>query len=221
MKLLALDTATEACSIALKLDDEIVEHFELLPQRHSRELLRMIDNLLYSKKIKLSHLDALAFGCGPGTFTGLRVATAMIQGLAFAVNKPVVAVSTLQALAQQGLRVHKAKFVLSAIDARMGEVYWGAFKKIEELMISVIEEVVIAPNLVEQPAGEDNWIGMGTGWKFRHQLNVSVNQYCEDAYPRAIDIVVLAAVDFKNGLALPANKAMPVYLRNKIALKKK
>ena len=89
MKLLALDTATEACSVALNIDGEIIEHFEMLPRRHSRELLKMIEQLLADNNLKLAEMDALAFGRGPGAFTGLRVATAMVQGLAYAVEKPV------------------------------------------------------------------------------------------------------------------------------------
>ncbi|WP_062267592.1 tRNA (adenosine(37)-N6)-threonylcarbamoyltransferase complex dimerization subunit type 1 TsaB [Endozoicomonas arenosclerae] len=220
MKILALDTATEACSVALNLDGEIVEHFELLPRRHSRELLAMIENLLKQQNVTLGELDALAFGRGPGAFTGLRVATAMVQGLAFSVEKPVVEVSTLRALAQEGLRVHHSDAVLTAIDARMGEVYWGAFRAKDGLMYPVIDEVVIAPEKVIQPEGEGQWLGMGTGWQFRDQLSAEVINCFPEAYPRAADIAILAAADFKEGLAVPAERARPVYLRDKVALKK-
>ncbi len=220
MKLLALDTATEACSVALNIDGEIIEHFEMLPRRHSRELLKMIDQLLADNKVKLSEMDALAFGRGPGAFTGLRVATAMVQGLAFAVDKPVVAVSTLQTLAQEGLRVHKAGSVLTAIDARMGEVYWGAFREQNGLMQPVMDESVTAPALVVKPEGDDQWFGMGTGWLFREELAVSVIDCQADAYPRAGDVALLAVSNFENGFAVPAEQAMPVYLRDKVALKK-
>ncbi|KEQ19523.1 tRNA (adenosine(37)-N6)-threonylcarbamoyltransferase complex dimerization subunit type 1 TsaB [Endozoicomonas numazuensis] len=220
MKILALDTATEACSVALNLNGEIVEHFELLPRRHSRELLGMIDNLLKKQNVSLSDLDALAFGCGPGAFTGLRVATAMVQGLAFAIDKPVVQVSTLRALAQEGLRVHQSNAVLAAIDARMGEVYWGAFKAKDGLMQPVINERVIAPERVIVPEGEENWLGMGTGWQFEDQLAAKTINCFPDAYPRAADIAILAAADFNEGHAVPAERTRPVYLRDKVALKK-
>lgn len=220
MKILALDSATEACSVALNLDGEIVEHFELLPRRHSRELLGMVDNLLKKQGVSLFDLDAMAFGCGPGAFTGLRIATAMVQGLAFATDKPVVAVSTLRALAQEGFRVHQSNAVLASIDARMGEVYWGAFKEENGLMRPVIEESVIAPEKVLVPDGEENWLGMGTGWQFKDLLAVKVVKCFPEAYPRAADIAILAAADFNEGFAVPAEQARPVYLRDKVALKK-
>ena len=125
MKLLALDTATEACSVALNIDGELTEHYELLPRRHSRELLPMVEKIIAAAGLSLTQLDAVAFGCGPGAFTGLRVATAMAQGLAFGADLPVIPVSTLAALAQQAHRCYQSTHVLAAIDARMDEVYWG------------------------------------------------------------------------------------------------
>ncbi|MGI9274424.1 MAG: tRNA (adenosine(37)-N6)-threonylcarbamoyltransferase complex dimerization subunit type 1 TsaB [Endozoicomonas sp.] len=220
MKLLALDTATEACSVALNLDGEVIEHFELMPRRHSRELLPMIERLLAKAGVTLKQMDALAFGRGPGAFTGLRVATAMVQGLAFAVDKPVISVSTLAALAQEGFRCHGASSVLTAIDARMDEVYWGAFREQDGLMQPVIDEKVIAPALVEAPEGHDDWLGMGTGWNYRDQLAAKVSECHADVYPRAGDIARLAVADFRSGKLLPAEQAMPVYLRDKVALKK-
>ena len=220
MKLLALDTATEACSVALNIDGEVTEHFDVIPRRHSRELLPMVDGILAKAGLTIGDMDALAFGRGPGAFTGLRVATAMAQGLAFAVDLPVIPVSTLAALAQQGLREHGAKHVLSAIDARMGEVYWGAFVEEDGLMIPVQDETVIAPEKVEVIESEHNWFGMGTGWAFREQMAVAVRDCVFETYPHAFDIALLAAADFKAGHLLPAEQAMPVYLRDKVALKK-
>ena len=220
MKLLALDTATEACSVALNIDGEVTEHFDIIPRRHSRELLPMVDGILAKAGLTIGDMDALAFGRGPGAFTGLRVATAMAQGLAFAVDLPVIPVSTLAALAQQGLREHGAKKVLSAIDARMGEVYWGAFIEKNGLMTPAQEETVIAPEKVNVIDGEHNWFGMGTGWAFREQMAVNVRDCVVETYPHALDIALLAAADFEAGCVLPAEQAMPVYLRDKVALKK-
>ena len=220
MKLLALDTATEACSVALNLDGEVVEHFEVIPRRHSRELLPMVDSLLARAGLALGDMDALAFGRGPGAFTGLRVATAMVQGLAFAANLPVIPVSTLAALAQQGLREEGARHVLSAIDARMGEVYWGAFAEQDSLMKPLMAESVIAPDKVPMPNIEQPWYGMGTGWAFREQMAARVTGCVVETYPHALDIALLAAHDFHQGRLLPAEQAMPVYLRDKVALKK-
>ena len=220
MKLLALDTATEACSVALNLDGEVIERFELTPRRHSRDLLPMVEDILSQAGLSLKQLDALAFGRGPGAFTGLRVATAMVQGLAFAVDLPVVPVSTLAALAHQGLREHKASKVLSAIDARMDEVYWGAFSESEGLMVKVAAEIVAMPENVVVPVMEGHWFGMGTGWAFRKRLSANVVDCQIEAWPHAHDIALLAAADFKQGKGLPAEQAMPVYLRDKVALKK-
>ena len=220
MKLLALDTATEACSVALNLDGEIIENFQMLPRRHSRELLSMVEQILGDAGLTLSQIDALAFGRGPGAFTGLRVATAMVQGLAFAVDKPVVGISTLAALAQEGLRRFGATSVLSSIDARMNEVYWGAFREQDGLMKPVQDEVVIAPEKVMVPEGDDQWLGMGTGWAFREKTVASVRDCHTDSYPRAGDIATLAADHYGNGHAVSAEQAMPVYLRDKVALKK-
>ena len=219
MKLLALDTATEACSVALNMDGEVIDRFELTPRRHSRDLLPMVEAVLAEAGLRLAQLDALAFGRGPGAFTGLRVATAMVQGLAFAVDLPVVPVSTLAALAQQGLRTHQATQVLSAIDARMDEVYWGAFIESDGLMVPAAPEVVVAPQSV--PATDDGiWFGMGTGWAFREQMAARVSDCQVDAWPHARDIATLAVADVKQGKGLPAEQAMPVYLRDKVALKK-
>ena len=220
MKLLALDTATEACSVALNLNGEVTERFALSPRRHSRDLLPMVESILAEAGLGLQQLDALAFGRGPGAFTGLRVATAMVQGLAYAVDLPVLPVSTLAALAQQGLREHQVTHVLSAIDARMDEVYWGAFIAKDDLMVPVTSETVAAPENVTQPTVQADWFGMGTGWGFRERLAVGVVDCQIQAWPHAQDIAFLAGADLKQGKGLPAELAMPVYLRDKVALKK-
>ncbi len=222
MKLLALDTATEACSVALNSDGDVLEHYEVIPRRHSRELLPMIDRILGDAGFTLQQMDALAFGRGPGAFTGLRVATAMVQGLAFAVDCPVIPVSTLAALAQQGYRCYQASSVVSVIDARMDEVYWGAFVEQQGVMTSVCEEQVTKPELLDLPSvfQTKTAFGMGTGWGFYDRLPVTVQQHDSSALPHAADMVMIAAQDFLQGNVLPAEEAMPVYLRDKVALKK-
>lgn len=220
MKLLALDTATEACSVALNLNGEVIERFALSPRRHSRDLLPMVESILADAGLSLKQLDALAFGRGPGAFTGLRVATAMVQGLAFAVDLPVLPISTLAALAQQGLREQQVSHVLSAIDARMNEVYWGAFIAKDGLMTPLASETVAMPENVTQPAVQTKWFGIGTGWAFRERMAVTVTSCQTQAWPHAQDIAILASADLKQGKALPAEQAMPVYLRDKVALKK-
>ena len=125
MKLLAIDTATEACSAALYIDGNILEKYEVAPRQHAELILPMIDALLAEAELELASLDGLAFGRGPGAFTGVRIATGIVQGLAFASDLPVVPVSTLAAMAQGA--ANQSNTILSAIDARMGEIYWAIF----------------------------------------------------------------------------------------------
>ena len=125
--LLALDTATECCSAALLHDGTVTARSEVIPRQHAQRLLPMIEELLGERQLRLQDVDALVFGRGPGAFTGVRIATGMVQGLAFAADKPVIAVSNLAALAQRAWREHGAETVAAAIDARMDEVYWGLY----------------------------------------------------------------------------------------------
>ncbi len=127
-KILAIDTVTEGCSAALLIGEEIVEQFEVTPRGHTQKILPMVDQLLAESGHKLGELDAIAFDRGPGSFTGLRITAGVVQGLAYGADLPVVAVSSLAALARAHHQATGATFVLSAIDARMGEVYWGAYR---------------------------------------------------------------------------------------------
>ncbi|MDP0589999.1 MAG: tRNA (adenosine(37)-N6)-threonylcarbamoyltransferase complex dimerization subunit type 1 TsaB [Candidatus Endonucleobacter bathymodioli] len=223
MKLLAIDTATEACSVALNINGAVIEHYEVLPRSHSRELLPMVDKLLTEAGLVLTEIDGVAFGCGPGAFTGLRVAAAMVQGLAYAVDIPVIPVSTLASLAQQGYRCHGAQQAVSAIDARMNEVYWGAYIEQGQLMMSVQDEMVTAPEKVTTPAfvdDDNDWIGIGNGWRFMKRMTTNISHCYEQALPHAMDIALLAAAYFAQGRLLPAEDAVPIYLRNNVAKKK-
>jgi hypothetical protein len=126
--LLALDTATEACSVALLHDGKVTSHYEVIPRLHAQKLLPMIKQLLADAGVALSAVDAIAFGRGPGAFTGVRIAIGVVQGLAFALERPVLPISNLAALAQGALREHGVQQVAAAIDARMDEVYWGCYR---------------------------------------------------------------------------------------------
>ncbi|PJE80801.1 tRNA threonylcarbamoyladenosine biosynthesis protein TsaB [invertebrate metagenome] len=225
MKLLALDTATEACSAALNIDDEIIEHFEVIPRQHSKALLPMVENLLKEAGLAVTELDALVYGRGPGAFTGLRVATAMAQGIAFGADLPLIPVSTLAALAQQGLRCHQDSHVMAAIDARMGEVYWSAYIADNGIMQPVVDEIVCLPEEISLPQTIDNkpWLGMGTGWSYRERLTQAgacVHNCDANVFPHAQDMATLATTTFKAGDFIDPEQALPVYLRNKVALKK-
>ncbi|MCG5500262.1 tRNA (adenosine(37)-N6)-threonylcarbamoyltransferase complex dimerization subunit type 1 TsaB [Ectothiorhodospira lacustris] len=224
MKLLAIETATEACSAALLLDRDVWVRFEVEPRAHARLILPMMEGLLAEAGLSLGQLDALAFGRGPGAFTGVRIATGVIQGAAFAADLPVVPVSTLAALAQQGLD-EGANQVLAALDARMGEVYWGAFRGDEDgLAIPAGEEQVCAPSDAPLPEWQ-GWLGVGHGWSAHGDVLTNRFRDClsgaplADCLPSAAEVARLAARDFTQGMAVPAEAVLPVYLRNRVAEK--
>ena len=221
MKLLAIETATEACSAALYVDGHILQRAEVAPQKHSELILPMCDALLAEAGLARAALDALAFGRGPGSFTGVRIGTGVIQGMAFALDLPVVPISSLAALAQGAFRAHRAQAVLTAIDARMDEVYWGAFREENGLMRAVGTECVRAPEAVPVPSGDEDWFGAGTGWgayerPLRGRLGERLKDCEADVFPVAQDVVTLAVADFNAGLAVAAEQALPVYLRDEV-----
>lgn len=224
MNLLALDTATEACSAALATADGVHGRAVEAPREHGDRLLAMIDELLAEAELSPAGLDVLAYGRGPGAFTGVRIAVGTAQGIAFAQRLPVVGVSTLAALAQGALRQHGAERVVAAIDARMGEVYWGAFAAdADGLMQPLIAESVAAPGEVELPPGE-GWLGVGTGWEshgapLAARLGPRLRSDVGRALPDARDMLALARAAHDRGEAVAAAEALPVYLRDRVAAK--
>jgi tRNA threonylcarbamoyladenosine biosynthesis protein TsaB len=235
MKLLAVETATEACSAALYIDGIVTERFELTPKEHTRMILPMIDSLMADAGLKPQQLDALAFGCGPGSFTGVRIATGVIQGIAFGADLPVVPVSTLAAIAQDFFDKNKAQgarrkvklttfnVAFTAMDARMGEIFWGVYHRDEQGFAKLIGKESVTPAVaVEFP--DLSGVGVGSGWGvYNQELMLQLAgrvSYCEiDKLPRAGAIVRLGARGFEQGLAVPVEQAMPVYLRDKVAKK--
>lgn len=224
MKLLALDTATEACSAALYLDGAVLERYELAPQRHNRLILPMIEALLAEAGMSLGQMDALAFGRGPGSFTGVRIATGVAQGLAFGADLPVAPVSTLAALAQEAFAETTAGFAFPCIDARMGEVYWGAYRRGDDgLAAAVVAESVGPADAVALP---DDALGYGVGSGFGTygeilgaRLGASLAGVMSGRFPRASHIAVLGAATVSRGGCVAAQDAQPVYLRDKVAKK--
>ena len=218
MKLLAFDTSTEYCSVAVSVDGRVLERSEA-GNRHAERILSMVDALLAESGVSLKQLDAIAFGRGPGSFTGLRIGAGVAQGLAFGAERAVVPVSSLAALAQ-GV---DAPRVLAALDARMNQVYWGAFiRNAEGLMQPAGEECVSSPSDVPVPAGE-NWIGAGPGWAaYEAALNkrcgAQVKQVFPSALPTARGIAQLAAA-VSAGQAIKPELAIPIYLRDNVAVK--
>jgi tRNA threonylcarbamoyladenosine biosynthesis protein TsaB len=222
VRLLALDTTEAGCSAALWLEGQLTERFEIVPRRHSERLLPMMDSLLRDAGVSLQSLDAIAFARGPGSFTGLRIAASVAQGAAFGADLPVVTVSSLQALAQGICRAAGASRVMTALDARMGEVYWGAFACTDQERVpdAVIEEAVVAPDAVEIPPGGD-WHAVGSGWAAHAAALIARTgqplAIHEDSQVHAADVAWLAVRAFAAGRAVPAEQALPVYLRDKVA----
>jgi len=235
MKILALDTATEACSAALCIEGELANNgittkYQLAPREHSRLILQMIDELLSQAGVTVSELDAIAFGRGPGSFMGLRIAAGVVQGIAFAHDIPVIPVSTLKAIAQRAYELTESENVLAAIDARMDEVYWAKYTLTGQQWVLDGEEQVISPDklhLAETLAGQDNkWVGAGTGWasyadRLLPDSGFSLLARLEDCFPSAEVIAKLAIDELKAGNTVPAAEAIPVYLRNDVAKKPK
>jgi tRNA threonylcarbamoyladenosine biosynthesis protein TsaB len=221
MKLLALDTSTEACSCALYLDGDIQDRSLIAPRQHTSLILPMAEELLAEAGLKPTQLDGLAFGRGPGSFTGLRIACGVAQGIAFAADIPVAPISSLAALAQAAYIEFGAKKVLAAIDARMKEVYWGAFvldKK--NIMQCEGEEVVCAPSAVNLPS-DGQWYGVGSGWTtFKEPLTAKLGNLVPDfqgeKYPQASAMIPLALAAFQAEQIVSAEEALPIYLRNKV-----
>lgn len=222
MKILAIDTATEACSAALLLDGEVHSRFQHAPRRHGELILTLMDELLAEAGLGLTQLDALAFGRGPGSFTGIRIATGVIQGVAFGAGLPVVPVSNLAALAQRHFRERGYSHTLAAFDARMGEVYWGAFCiDPAGLARAVGPEQVAAPGAVLIPLGE-GWRGAGDGWRVYGELltqrvGVGLSGLTPELVCHAHDVAVLGAGLYPEGQAVTAEEALPVYLRDRVA----
>ena len=231
MNILAIETATDACSCALEFSGTIIARHAVEPRRHTELLLPMIDSVLAETGIGLGALDAIAFGRGPGSFTGLRIACSVAQGLGFGADCPLVAVSTLQVVAAGMHRSQGVPRVLVALDARMGEVYWGGFEWDGVAMAPAFDESVVSPHAVHVPAGgartgTDPWAGAGPGWcAYRTVLDKRVADRlgrppkAVDAarLPEAIDMLAPARAACDAGLAVAPEDAAPVYLRGNVA----
>lgn len=228
LKILAVDTATEACSAALYINGELFECYQLAPREHTKLILQMVEQLLEQQQLSLKQLDALAFGRGPGSFTGVRIATGVVHGLAFASDLPVVPVSTLAAIAQYAHQQNGQSQVLAGIDARMGGIYWGAYALDNNglMQLQGIEQIA-SPDALQLPdAGE--WFGAGSAWssyqselqqRFAQTGPVRLLGNDSTLLPHAAAMAELAAAEFVQGRALSAAQAQPVYLRDDVAKK--
>jgi tRNA threonylcarbamoyladenosine biosynthesis protein TsaB len=222
MKLLALDTSTEACSVAVYSDGVAFSAFELTPREHTHKILPMIEQVLAQAALRLSEVDALVVGRGPGAFTGIRIGIGVAQGLALAADKPVIPVSTLAALVQQAYQQYGATRVLAALDARMNEVYWGQYTVQNGLVQLQGEEQVCAAEHTPLPETA-GWFAVGHGWSaYAETLQARFSGKLEgentELLPAAEFMLPLAVAAWQRGEAVAPELAQPVYLRNKIAL---
>jgi tRNA threonylcarbamoyladenosine biosynthesis protein TsaB len=222
--LLAIDSSTEACSVALLNGEELHQQFLLTPREHTQRLLPMVDEVLADAGISLQQLNAIAFGRGPGSFTGLRICLGAVQGLAFGADLPVVPVSSLMALAQTAFDQNKVEAdqqVLAAIDARMDEVYWQQCKFEQGLAVAVSEEKLSAPEAVAVNEAAQQVFGAGSGWDYQSRMpEQNVICYDNQVLPAAAAVVKLAQRDFAAGNYCRADQALPTYLRDEVAWKK-
>ena len=215
MKILALDTSTEYLSLCLWQDGSLTVREMLAQQKHSSLILPLLHEMLEEANMPLAALDGIAFGSGPGSFTGLRIACGVAQGLAFGAGLPVIGVSTLEALAQQA----EQDKVITCLDARMGEVYHAAYVRNGGRWQALHAPSLCHPNAVPGFDGE-NWIGIGSGWDVYADILKAVYPYAKtiaNAFPLARHIAALAAPLFANGEGKPAHEAHPLYIRNKVA----
>lgn len=224
--ILALDTSTSACSVALNIDGVVLEDFRIAPRQHNALILPMVEQILAQAELSLADLDAIAFGRGPGSFTGLRISAGVVQGLAYGADKPVIPVSTLAAMALEGFQKTGENYWLSALDARMGEVYLGGYHvnkadgqyDIELLLEERVAKPDNLPNLAQ------DYQGIGSGWCYQQELTALLPNapahVLADSLPRAASIAELAQLAFANGEMQSCYDAIPTYLRDNVTWEK-
>ena len=226
-QILALDTSGPSCSVALWSDtDLLIGKEELAERQHTQRLLPMVKELLLEADVKMSSLDAIAYGRGPGSFTGIRIAAGVAQGLAFGIDCKVIPISTLAALA---LRCHQRSNVANvayacSLDARMAEVYWGEYIIDEthpELALPQVAERVCSPGQVKVMNAV--YVACGSGMAVANMpeaILTSAQSVCSELEPRALEMARLAGVDFVLGRQCAPEDALPVYLRDEVTWQK-
>lgn len=225
--ILAIDTSTSACSVALSYSGNIQEDFRLVPQSHTQCLLPMVDQMLAGHQLSLRQLDAIALTTGPGSFTGLRIGLGVVQGLAFGADLPVISVSTLRIMfnsARRLLAPVSQQWIVPCLDARMQEVYWACFRNADDLPnIAVVADSVMAPTLMisQLQALDGHLLGVGDGWACVPENERQDFMVCPEFYPHAYDVAVLAQSELAAGNEQNAVSVQPVYIRNEVSWKKR
>ncbi|WP_052481384.1 tRNA (adenosine(37)-N6)-threonylcarbamoyltransferase complex dimerization subunit type 1 TsaB [Gilvimarinus agarilyticus] len=225
-KILALDTSSDACSVAYSDGELLLERFELAAKSHTQRALPMVAELLSEVGESVNNLDAIAFGAGPGSFTGLRIGMGVVQGLAFGADLPLLPVSTLMAMAYGRAfsdTLPPSQRVLSALDARMGEIYWGLYDcpNPAQIPTAIHPDRVTAPlAAVSLLSQESAFTGVGSGWQYEPLAALGAD-FDVDVYPHAQDIVRIGAMQFAAGGTMAVDQVQPVYLRNEVSWKKR
>lgn len=225
MNILALETSTKLCSAAILSRNKFYESSQVTGHAHAELILPMVEMLMSEADVSLVQLDALAFGRGPGSFTGVRVATAIVQGLSFGANKPVVPVSSLMTLAACAYRTYKADKILACMDARMGQVYWCAYTATgKDRLTACTSESLTAPEDMHIPDAA-TWFRAGPGFMayqkiFATHIGQAVSGVDTALLPTAMDVAVLARAFLDEGRVVSAEAVLPVYLRDQIAKSK-
>jgi len=228
LNILCVDTSTEACSVAVlkqnNVEQVIKDRFMFAPREHTTKILPTVESVLAEAQLTIKELDVVAYGRGPGSFTGVRIGISIAQGLAFGIEKPMVGVSTLQAMAQQAYKTEEVSDVYAAIDARMGEVYYAHYQLVDGIMTLQGDEVVIKPGelLASEPVVIEGAMLVGSGWKAYPELREYFNSatLSEIEFPSSRYMLAQVMSDVALGLAVQPELATPVYLRDKVTWKK-
>jgi tRNA threonylcarbamoyladenosine biosynthesis protein TsaB len=225
VNILAFDTSTSVCSVAIQYKNETQSLHQIAPMQQGQFILPMINQLLNSFSITLSQFDAIAFGCGPGSFTGTRMACSVVQGIAFALNLPVIPISSMAAIAQSIYLERQWPNLFIALDARMNQIYWAIYQVQQEEMVVLGNEVICSPNDVHLSNLPNimhwhhaTWRAAGDGWeKYQNKIIMSLKcqpeQIITTCFPRAEAILALAKRKYERKNWMSVYDAMPVYLR--------
>lgn len=220
MNLLAIDTSTQYSAIGLQIGEDRLETLARSERSHSRDILPNIVQLMRQVGANLEDLDAIVFGKGPGSFTGLRITVGVVQGLGFGLQIPVIPVSTLACLAQGEFRDTRASQVLVALSARKQEVYFGAYQLKDKIPMLLGKECVVDACLVPAPESR-GWSGVGDGWVFRQEIEAAIGFSMEninlDVCPKPQDLLDIGVVRMERGETITALEARPEYLREQVA----
>jgi len=227
LTVLSLDASTEACSIALSTQDNaIFQRFMLAPREHTQKILPTVKAVIEEAELTLADIDAIVYGQGPGSFTGVRIGISIAQGLAYGLEKNMVGVSTLQAMAQEAFAAKQADSVYAAIDARMGEVYFAHYVNQDGVMVLNGKETVVKPDALMETLPASELIAgselVGTGWAAYSDLQeYFANCIVSDIiYPNALHMLKQGQLLIEQDKAVAPELAMPVYLRDTVTWKK-